>query len=135
LALATTTLTLAATTALAATTGRKLFRRRAHFLNVIAAGLGNAGDCRRAQGATAAAGGRAGAAGRRLDGRVAIGNGDLGAIAQAVGAFHHHRVARLQAFGDGDFLAVLHAQLDGARGHRLLGRHDEDEGAVRAALD
>src|SRR5690349_930884 len=38
--------------------------------------------------------------------RRAAGAADLGAVAQAVDAIHHHLVADLEALGDGDLLAV-----------------------------
>ena len=46
--------------------------------------------------------------------RGRIGNLDIGAVAQPVGAVDHHRVAGLDARQDLDLVAVLHAGRDGA---------------------
>src|ERR1700761_5116877 len=108
-------------------------RTRAKLLDVFAARLGQR---RLHLGAPGGTGGVIGAGARRRGdlGRL-VGNLDIGAVAQTVGAVDHHGVARLHARQDLDVVAILHPGLDVALGDGLDRRHHEDIAAICAALD
>ena len=74
------------------------------------------------------------AARRRGDLALQVGHFHIGAVAQTVSAVHHHRVAGGQAGQDLHLVAILDADAHVALGDGLVGPHQEDIGAVGAAL-
>ena len=62
-------------------------------------------------------------------------NSDLAALAQPLGAFHHHQVSRRQPLVDGGLIPLAGAERHRAHGDGLIGLHQVDEGPLGAALD
>src|SRR5437773_333092 len=72
---------------------------------------------------------RAFAVGGRRSSNRPRGHADLGPLAQAVGAVHHHAIVEGQPLGHGDLRAGAYARLDDRDFDRIVGLDAIDKGA------